>query len=66
MYKRQIIHCPIGKVSFGAEKLTENFNALAQAIIKARPASAKGQYMRSVVVSSTMSPGVKINPQKIG
>ncbi|MGI6765840.1 MAG: 50S ribosomal protein L1 [Lentihominibacter sp.] len=64
--KTNIIHCPIGKVSFGAEKLTENFNALAQAIIKARPASAKGQYMRSVVVSSTMSPGVKINPQKIG
>ncbi len=64
--KTNIIHCPIGKVSFGAEKLTENFNALAQAIIKARPPAAKGQYMRSVVVASTMSPGVKINPQKIG
>ena len=64
--KTNIIHCPIGKASFGTEKLTENFNALAQAIIKAKPAAAKGQYMRSVVVASTMGPGVKINPQKIG
>ena len=64
--KTNIIHCPIGKASFGKEKLTENFNALAQAIIKAKPAAAKGQYMRSVVVASTMGPGVKINPQKIG
>ena len=64
--KTNIIHCPIGKASFGQEKLTENFNALAQAIIKAKPAAAKGQYMRSVVVASTMGPGVKINPQKIG
>ena len=63
--KTNIIHCPIGKASFGQEKLTENFNALAQAIIKAKPAAAKGQYMRSVVVASTMGPGVKINPQKI-
>jgi large subunit ribosomal protein L1 len=64
--KTNIIHCPIGKASFGTEKLTENFNALAQAIIKAKPAAAKGQYMRSVVVASSMGPGVKINPQKIG
>ena len=63
--KTNIIHCPIGKASFGQEKLAENFNALAQAIIKAKPAAAKGQYMRSVVVASTMGPGVKINPQKI-
>ena len=64
--KTNIIHCPIGKVSFGTEKLVENFNALAGAIIKAKPAAAKGQYMKSVVVASTMGPGVKINPQKIG
>ena len=64
--KTNIIHTPIGKASFGSEKLIENFNALAQAIIKAKPAAAKGQYMRSVVVASTMGPGVKINPQKIG
>ena len=54
--KTNIIHCPIGKASFGTEKLIENFNALAQAIIKAKPAAAKGQYMRSVVVASTMGP----------
>ena len=64
--KTNIIHVPIGKASFGPEKLIENFNALAQAIIKAKPAAAKGQYMRSVVVAATMGPGVKINPQKIG
>ncbi len=64
--KTNIIHVPIGKVSFGTEKLVENFNTLAAAIIKAKPAAAKGQYMRSVVVTSTMGPGVKINPQKIG
>ena len=64
--KTNIVHCPIGKVSFGTEKLTENFNALAQAIIKAKPAAAKGQYIRSAVVASTMGPGVKINPQKLG
>ena len=63
--KTNIIHVPIGKASFGPEKLVENFNALAQAIIKAKPAAAKGQYMRSVVVAATMGPGVKINPQKI-
>ena len=64
--KTNIIHVPIGKVSFGTEKLVENFNTLAAAIIKAKPAAAKGQYMKSVVVASTMGPGVKINPQKIG
>ena len=61
-----IIHTPIGKVSFGTEKLTENFNALLGAIIKAKPAAAKGQYLRSVTVASTMGPGVKINPMKLG
>ena len=64
--KTNIVHCPIGKASFGAEKLTENYNALANAIIKAKPAAAKGQYIRSAVVASTMGPGVKINPQKLG
>jgi large subunit ribosomal protein L1 len=64
--KTNIVHCPIGKVSFGVEKLSENFNALASAIIKAKPAAAKGQYIRSAVVASTMGPGVKINPQKLG
>ena len=62
--KNNIIHCPIGKVSFGAEKLTENYNALIGAIIKAKPAAAKGQYIRSCVTASTMGPGVKINAQK--
>ena len=64
--KTNIIHCPIGKASFGAEKLTENFNALLNAIIKAKPAAAKGQYLRSVVVASTMGPGIKINGAKLG
>ncbi len=63
--KTNIIHCPLGKVSFGQEKLAENFNALLGAIIKAKPAAAKGQYIRSCVVSSTMGPGVKINPLKL-
>ena len=62
--KTNIIHCPIGKVSFGAEKLQENFEALLGAVIKAKPAAAKGQYIRSCVVASTMGPGVKINAQK--
>ena len=62
--KTNIIHCPIGKVSFGAEKLFENYVALITAIIKAKPASAKGQYIRSCVTASTMGPGVKINAQK--
>ena len=62
--KTNIIHCPIGKVSFGAEKLYENYVALVGAIIKAKPATAKGQYIRSCVTASTMGPGVKINAQK--
>ena len=64
--KTNIIHCPIGKASFGAEKLTENFNALIGAVIKAKPSAAKGQYLRSVVVASTMGPGIKINQAKLG
>ena len=64
--KANIIHTAIGKVSFGAEKLTENFNTLMEAINKAKPAAAKGQYLRSVTVASTMGPGVKVNPAKIG
>ena len=63
--KTNIIHCPIGKVSFGTDKLLENFNALLGAINKAKPAAAKGQYIRSCVVSSTMGVGVKINPSKV-
>ena len=62
--KTNIIHCPIGKVSFGAEKLAENMDTLMGAIVKARPAAAKGQYIRSCVTASTMGPGVKINAQK--
>ena len=62
--KTNIIHCPIGKVSFGAEKLYDNYVALLTAIIKAKPAAAKGQYIRSCVTASTMGPGVKINAQK--
>lgn len=64
--KSNIIHTPIGKASFGAEKLAQNFTALMDAIIKARPAAAKGQYLKSVVVTATMGPGVKINAQKLG
>lgn len=63
--KTNIIHVPVGKVSFGGEKLTENFAALMDAIVKAKPAAAKGQYLKSVAVTSTMGPGVKINPAKI-
>ena len=63
--KTKIIHCPLGKVSFGVEKLTDNFNALVGAIAKAKPAAAKGQYVRSCVVASTMGPGVKVNTLKI-
>ncbi len=63
--KSNIIHCPIGKASFGGEKLGVNFEALMGAIIKAKPAAAKGQYLRSVTVASTMGPGVKINPNKL-
>ncbi|MDR1156713.1 MAG: 50S ribosomal protein L1 [Oscillospiraceae bacterium] len=63
--KTNIIHCPIGKVSFGQEKLSENFQALLGAIIRARPAAAKGQYIRSCVVASTMGPGIKVNAAKM-
>jgi len=62
--KTNIIHCPIGKVSFGAEKLAENFNTLMDAIVKAKPAALKGQYIKSCVVATTMGPGVKINSNK--
>ena len=64
--KTNIIHCPIGKASFGVEKLTENFNTLVGAVIKAKPAAAKGQYIKSCVVATTMGPGIKINYAKIG
>ena len=64
--KTNIIHCPIGKASFGAEKLAENFNTLVGAVIKARPAAAKGQYIKSCVVASTMGPGIKVNTAKLG
>ncbi|MGN0515529.1 50S ribosomal protein L1 [Eubacterium sp.] len=64
--KSNIIHCPIGKVSFGTEKLLENFNALLDAVIKAKPEAAKGQYIKSCAVASTMGPGVRINPAKVG
>ena len=64
--KTNIIHCPIGKASFGKEKLTENFSTLMEAIIKAKPSAAKGQYLRSVAVASTMGPGIKINAAKLG
>ena len=64
--KTNIIHCPIGKVSFGAEKLQENFDTLLGAIVRAKPAAAKGQYIKSCTVASTMGPGVKINPAKLG
>ena len=64
--KTNIIHCPIGKASFGAEKITENFNALMGAIIKAKPAAAKGQYIKSCTLASTMGPGVHVNGSKIG
>ncbi len=63
--KTNIIHCPLGKVSFGQEKLVENFNALLSAIVKAKPAAAKGQYIRSCVLASTMGPGIKVNPAKL-
>ena len=63
--KTNIIHCPIGKASFGAEKLKDNFDALMGAIIKAKPSAAKGQYVKSCVVASTMGPGVKISTAKM-
>ncbi|MBQ8331342.1 MAG: 50S ribosomal protein L1 [Clostridia bacterium] len=64
--KTNIIHCPIGKASFGTEKLTENFNTLVGAVLKAKPAAAKGQYIKSCVIASTMGPGIKINQAKLG
>jgi large subunit ribosomal protein L1 len=63
--KTNIIHVPVGKVSFGGEKLAENFAALMDAIVKAKPSAAKGQYLRSITVTSTMGPGVKVNPARI-
>lgn len=63
--KTAIVHVPLGKRSFGAEKLNENFHALMEAVIKAKPSAAKGQYVKSVVVSSTMGPGIKLNPVKV-
>ena len=63
--KASIVHVPIGKVSFGTEKLRENFATIMEEIIKARPAAAKGRYLRSVVLSSTMGPGIKVNPQQL-
>jgi len=62
--KTSIVHCPIGKKSFGTEKLKQNFTALMDALVKAKPAAAKGQYLKSVSVSSTMGPGAKVNPTK--
>ncbi|WP_312642750.1 50S ribosomal protein L1 [Hydrogenoanaerobacterium sp.] len=64
--KTNIVHCPIGKASFGVEKLQENFDALMGALVKAKPAAAKGQYIKSCAVSPTMGPGIKINPAKFG
>ncbi|MEG0006322.1 MAG: 50S ribosomal protein L1 [Clostridium sp.] len=63
--KTAIVHVPLGKKSFGAEKITDNFKTLMEAVIKAKPSAAKGQYVKSVVISSTMGPGVKINPTKV-
>ncbi len=64
--KTNIIHVPVGKVSFGKEKLSENFHALIEAVIKAKPSAAKGQYIRTVTLASTMGPGVKVNPVRVG
>ncbi|SFB44501.1 50S ribosomal protein L1 [Clostridium frigidicarnis] len=63
--KTAIVHVPVGKKSFGSEKLIENFRVLMEAIVKAKPSAAKGQYMKSVAVSSTMGPGIKVNPTKV-
>ena len=63
--KTNIIHCPIGKASFGADKLAENFNTIMGAIIKAKPAAAKGQYIKSCVIASTMGPGIRVNSAKV-
>jgi large subunit ribosomal protein L1 len=64
--KTNIIHCPIGKTSFGVEKLQENFDTLVGAVIKAKPAAAKGQYIKSCVLASTMGPGIRVNQAKLG
>lgn len=64
--KTNIIHCPIGRVSFGQEKLADNFKTLMDAIVKAKPSAAKGQYLRSVTITSTMGPGIKINTTRLG
>lgn len=64
--KTAIVHVPIGKASFGAEKLNENLRVLMEAVIKAKPTAAKGTYLRSVVISSTMGPGIKVNGAKFG
>ena len=64
--KTNIIHCPIGKVSFGPEKLAENLNTLMAAIVKAKPAATKGQYIKSCAIATTMGPGIKLNPNKFG
>ena len=64
--KTNIIHCPIGKVSFGEQKLQENFDTLMSAIVAARPAAAKGQYIKSCVIATTMGPGIRINPARFG
>jgi large subunit ribosomal protein L1 len=64
--KTNIIHSRIGKTSFGIDKIYDNFTVFLEAIMKAKPAAAKGQYLKSVVVSSTMGPGIKINPGKVG
>ena len=63
--RTNIIHCPLGKISFGAEKLSENLRTLTNAVVRAKPAAAKGQYIRSCVVTSTMGPGVKINTSRV-
>ena len=63
--KSNIIHCPVGKASFGAEKVAENFLTLLSAVIKAKPAASKGQYIKSCVIASTMGPGIKVNTGKI-
>ena len=62
--KTNIIHCPIGKVSFGSEKLKENYDALLETIVRAKPAAAKGTYLKSIAVSTSMGPGIKINPRQ--
>ena len=62
--KNNIIHCPIGKVSFGAEKLIENYTALLDAVVRAKPAAAKGTYLKSIAISTTMGAGIKINPRQ--